>query len=829
MNLNLHTSTLFAVAAFAAIPAFGQRTAEQVPDSNPTSRRIGNDPAESVAKTEARRAGMVHGHDFASPAPAGRRTLAEPTPEVFTGLTDEELASSKKRGASFAPDRSRVHYDQSADGTWIRGRNYKAQAAADGFTFIPFLGSQAERNWPVKFRLASAVLEGRAIDLDDDAAVRRDGDRVVLDRGPVDVVYDISNEWVEQSFIVDAAGAEGDLVLELDVQSDLHKYSDGKGFQFAGDRGGMTYSAAIVLDSTGRTAEVPARLRGDKLSLTVSSDFLRTAEGLVVVDPILSTYSVDTVSGDQNGVEVAYDRTTDAYTYVYEDEFSGTDLDIYSTTVDGAGNFVSGRYIDSSSEDWRRPSIANLNNSDKHLFVAERVNATTGYSEIVGRILDIPTDALGPEIVIGTGNAAWDNHRPDVGGNSKTTPGAVFAVVWERQFSTSTQPRLRTVASDGTMGPVSFFDLGAAERTGVVISQSTGDPTAVNIWNVAYRSVDNATGQESVRGAQFDEMGGVIEPPADLWTAPLGDSVSEIDVSDALDLDGYDPTYAITFERTPSPEEDTLVIFCRNNQRVGSLHQLQRSEHADLSLTQGSARIGTTSEDFVVTYTESDGWVDPKTVITTFDLTEGAYIAISERRTLLTETGGIFTEAPMASRFSGGLYPSRYIGLGWAEYNGSDDDVLGGVFFADAPFAQGFQYGYGNPNSTGDRSFLAMYGDRSTVSAKTLTASALPLGSFGFFICGPDFTEVPNPGGSDGVLLVGGSIGRYVGAGEILSSGAAGSFSLTIDPTNLPQPTGFVAAAAGQIWQFQAWHRDVGTGGGGPTSNFTNGVTTLFR
>jgi len=32
---------------------------------------------------------------------------------------------------------------------------------------------------------------------------------------------------------------------------------------------------------------------------------------------------------------------------------------------------------------------------------------------------------------------------------------------------------------------------------------------------------------------------------------------------------------------------------------------------------------------------------------------------------------------------------------------------------------------------------------------------------------------------------------------------------------------------AGEIWQFQAWHRD--SSGGVPTSNFTNGVTMLFR
>ena len=102
----------------------------------------------------------------------------------------------------------------------------------------------------------------RTRDLDADAAVSRDGDRIVLDRGPVDVVYDIDNQWVEQSFVLDAAGAQGDLVLELNVKSDLQKAADGGGFHFSGARGGMTYSAAIVLDGTGRTASVPASLHG---------------------------------------------------------------------------------------------------------------------------------------------------------------------------------------------------------------------------------------------------------------------------------------------------------------------------------------------------------------------------------------------------------------------------------------------------------------------------------------------------------------------------------------------------------------------------------------
>ena len=46
-------------------------------------------------------------------------------------------------------DRGEVYHTEHADGTWIRGRSYKAHASQDGFTFIPFLGSDAERNWPV--------------------------------------------------------------------------------------------------------------------------------------------------------------------------------------------------------------------------------------------------------------------------------------------------------------------------------------------------------------------------------------------------------------------------------------------------------------------------------------------------------------------------------------------------------------------------------------------------------------------------------------------------------------------------------------------------------
>ena len=68
-------------------------------------------------------------------------------------------------------------------------------------------------------------------------------------------------------------------------------------------------------------------------------------------------------------------------------------------------------------------------------------------------------------------------------------------------------------------------------------------------------------------------------------------------------------------------------------------------------------------------------------------------------------------------------------------------------------------------------------------------------------------------------------VGRY--AGNVLSSGAAGTFSLLIDLTAVPQPTGSVAVQAGETWNFQAWFRD--RVGATAVSNLTNGRAVPFN
>ena len=87
--------------------------------------------------------------------------------------------------------------------------------------------------------------------------------------------------------------------------------------------------------------------------------------------------------------------------------------------------------------------------------------------------------------------------------------------------------------------------------------------------------------------------------------------------------------------------------------------------------------------------------------------------------------------------------------------------------------------------------------------------------------------SVANPGGSEGILCLGGAIGRYVGPGQIVNSGATGEVSLALDLTQTPQPTGFVSVQPGETWNFQAWYRDAV--GGTATSNFTDGLEVQFQ
>ena len=128
-------------------------------------------------------------------------------------------------------------------------------------------------------------------------------------------------------------------------------------------------------------------------------------------------------------------------------------------------------------------------------------------------------------------------------------------------------------------------------------------------------------------------------------------------------------------------------------------------------------------------------------------------------------------------------------------------------------------------NSSGASATLSGAGSTSvSVNDLTLTASGLPANQFSFIINSQTQGFVVGPGGSQGNICLSGSVGRF--NNQLMNSGPGGSYSIVVDLTAIPQPTGAVAVMAGETYNFQAWFRDNNPAS---TSNFTDGLSITFN
>ena len=131
------------------------------------------------------------------------------------------------------------------------------------------------------------------------------------------------------------------------------------------------------------------------------------------------------------------------------------------------------------------------------------------------------------------------------------------------------------------------------------------------------------------------------------------------------------------------------------------------------------------------------------------------------------------------------------------------------------------------PNSTGVTGRLTALGSTSiSAGAMRLRADRLPRTQFTLFASGRARDSILLTSFSVGRLCLGGALGRFLGPGQVQTSGQSGQAFLELSLTALPTSSGLVPAVAGATWTFQAWHRDgLPTG---VTSNFTDAVELVF-
>jgi hypothetical protein len=400
------------------------------------------------------------------------------------------------------PELAAVAFD-ARDGTlWAAGRNYKMCFAGAAATYVPFFGSAAPRNFPLRLEVSEARVGGEALALRG-GEPRLAGARVSVDRGAFTELFDLAPEQVEHSFRFDALAQRGELVLTLTIDSGLAMTARGDGVAFAGEFGRVDYTHAVVIDAAGarlplaiEAEAVGVQQRGASLRLRVPAEFVANAKLPLLVDPVLTTVSVNTSTYSEHSADLAYLSGNTDYGVVFQREYSATDQDVWLQRMGHTGTKVGTPIaIDFTTERWSRPRIGSQRVGAKFLVVAEVQAASgTGATWIAGRICNNASGTVEPVIAIDkegvAGHHSGSKRAPDVGGGLSLQQTQDFAVVWTRETAPGNRDvHCKRVNWDGTLGAATATVLagGSDDEFAATISCSNGNVAEVyQRWAVVY-------------------------------------------------------------------------------------------------------------------------------------------------------------------------------------------------------------------------------------------------------------------------------------------------------------------------------------------------------
>ncbi len=357
---------------------------------------------------------------------------------------DASVALPNGRGFRLGLPADAVVFDAAGNTIWAEGANYKASFAGAAFTFVPFLGSDAPRNYPLTFSLQALALGG-AVPL---AATRpaRHGNAVSLDHGVVVERYDLHPDHVAQTFAI-ATPFRGDLTLTLAVATDLVAARAADGLTFGNALGHVGYTDAVLVDARGRRMAMTTEYADGRITLRADAATLAAAAFPITVDPVITTFAVTSGYQVLMKPDIAFCDSA-AYLVAWVRVFSAADLDVHAMAIDPLGNPVTGSssLIDNTSDRWDDCRAAMC--PPNFLVVASRVPAGGGESAIWGRTRAIASASMGPQTQI-NGAESGDKVTPDVGGDIANPRN--FCVVWQRNYSpTDHDIHYRMVSAAGT-------------------------------------------------------------------------------------------------------------------------------------------------------------------------------------------------------------------------------------------------------------------------------------------------------------------------------------------------------------------------------------------
>jgi len=326
-------------------------------------------------------------------------------------------------------------------GLWASGAGYKARFG-DGIAFFPVLGDKAQRNLPLRWT-TTAIRFGEASVLGALTAQRRASDwRFELHHGPVVEAYDVRDDGVEQTFVLDRRPAvAGDFVVEGDIDSELtappSPWKHGEVvFHDASGQARVRYGAAVAIDARGQRLPMETSFDGRRLGLRLSGRWLSEATYPVTVDPLLSPVLLSTGSGYASTVDIVRDDVANDLMVVYRRASAGTDYDAFARVTDDTlpgGSSTIWTDIDAS---WstEHTSGAFVGSSQKYVIALERrFPSSNNYSWVRYHLHasgDLNTDTT---VTLVSKPAALTWTEPDVGGTAAYSSGDDALIVFKSE------------------------------------------------------------------------------------------------------------------------------------------------------------------------------------------------------------------------------------------------------------------------------------------------------------------------------------------------------------------------------------------------------------
>lgn len=731
----------------------------------------------------------------------------------------------------------RVLYDRPGDGSlWAVGRNWKMCFDAAGATYYPFLGSDAPRNFPLRFQLRRATSGGVELPLRAPAPATLAGDAVEISHGPLVERYLLAPDSVEQLFVLREPASVGEIALELDVHTELERSELAGHLSFSNEHGRVSYTRAVAIDDRGARCELATRITPNGIRIDVPADFAARAAWPLVIDPVITTIDVSETASDDERPDVAWDETNGVFAVVWERVFSGSDSDVYARYFSGetgAPIANSQQSVDTTNEDWRDPSVAEASATDTFLFVAER--GAQGSQSIWGRVREADSNVSGNQFQI-SNLTGYHIHPVAGGGRTPNLPSGRFLVVWERVRPGAGDDRDiwgQILSGDGGLigDHVPIESSINTDDRNPAISKTKGAES--NPWTVVWQRNQNANDAD-ILGARVDADGDVAVPTFEIdafstntdfpvVSSPLEGSNQYLVAYRAFVL-GHNHVFSRLYQGNSTDPIDALTITTHD----GAPDTSKSRPFIDASDCR-----------FVVTYSELQSSFDSDVFATSMSV-DGTNLVIEEGYVYLGGDAEVASPAPIASTGYDSDAGQRFLAV-WDQFNplGTDNDIFGTVFepvgtiggcdpTPGTPYCFGVDCPCGNDsplsgcaNSTGVGATLVGTGSAS-IAADDLGMSMAQL--------------VPN----QPVLLFSADQALNGGAGIAFGDGlrcagfavirlgtqpAGADGTLDFGPGLISLESG---PAPGQIRRYQGWYRNPTGGPCGSGFNLTNGFAVTF-